>query len=236
MKTDGTDPTPWRKAHRRLTIGMALVAVVLFATTLLLVRRSGTAEWSAVPVSVSGAGESAAAARCQATTNRLLAAERSMAAIPGSGPWAVPADIVHPVVVAERRGAITSVLLSGAGTKSVCIGNYQGGMRPTAVQALGPGVKLSMNDEGAYSTNAPGQIRSLRSVDGQVAPTVSEVRIRTDDGRSLQASIGSAFFLAWWPSSSRAASVTAYDAHGTVLSTCRPTDQSRSPEYRCQTP
>src|ERR1700730_11191853 len=104
MKADGTDlTTPWRKSHRRLSIGMALV-VVVGATALLLVPRFGTAEWSAVPASVSGLDESAAAAQCQALTNRLLAAERSMAAIPGSGPWAVPADIVHPVVVAERRG------------------------------------------------------------------------------------------------------------------------------------
>ncbi len=228
----------WSTSRRRLSIAAVLVVAVLgvSATALFIARRPAPALWSPVPVPVSGADKAAAASRCQASTNRLLAAQRSMAAIPGSGTWVVPADVVDPVVVAERRGPTTSVLLSGAGTRSVCVGSDGIGMNPTPVQALGPGVGLSMHDEGTSSTTTAGQVRIVRTLDGQVASAVSAVRIHTDDGRSLQASVGGAFFLAWWPSSSRAVSVTAYGADGTVLGSCKPTDPSSSPGYECQTP
>ena len=73
-------------------------------------------------------------------------------------------------------------------------------------------------------------------MDGQVAPTVSRVRIRTTDGTTLQASVGGGFFFAWWPSSSPAASITASALDGTVLGVCRMDTPSTLRSYRCQTP
>jgi hypothetical protein len=153
------------------------------------------------------------------------------------------------VVLAERRGDITSVLLGDVGTKAVCIDTDTGGMvNPTPVQALGPGRNLSVHDDGVFSSRrcvrpshdtgpshppcAMTNTGPISSMDGQVTSTVSQVRIRLIDGRNVEASIGGGFFLAWWPSSSRAASVTASGPNGTVLGACQLVDRSS----HCRTP
>lgn len=195
---------------------------------------------------VPSAAAASAAARCQLSANGILAAQRT---INVPAPFAVPPDIVHPVVLAERRGDITSVMLGDVGTKAVCIDTETAAVaNPTPAQPLGPGRNLSVHDDGVTSgrrcvdpshdtgpSHPPCTMTNtgpISSMDGQVTSTASQVRIRLIDGRNVEASIGGGFFFAWWPSSSRAASVTASAPDGTVLRACQLIDRSSD----CRTP
>ena len=201
-----------RERARLLAPATALVVLAAGATTLLLARRSPPG-WSAVPTPVPAGSGAGAAARCQRLANQVLEIPSRIGGTgAGTGAVAVSPGIVHPVVLAERRGSVTGVVLGDAGTEAVCIDTGGGGMaRMERVQALGRGVNLSVHDGGVFSsgrclhpTHPPSHApcamtdaRSLSSMDGQVAPTASRVSIRTIDGRSVHASVGGGFFLAW---------------------------------------
>ena len=247
----------WRaRAGVRRVLGLAGALVVLTGATTLLLSRGPkhVSGWNGVPVPVSAVAKAAAASECLRLTNQVADITRRVGPSgPAAGGLVATPDVIGAVAVAERRGDITGILLTGATTEAVCLLNAQGVLtgQSSALQALGVRENITLHDRGTLSSvdclhpaNQSGlsqspcveKVRnSISMVDGQVASTVSRVSIRTTDGRSVEASIGGGFFMASWPSSFRAARVTASGADGTVLALCLP-DRQTSFTYRCQKP
>jgi hypothetical protein len=69
--------------------------------------------------------------------------------------------------------------------------------------------------------NGGGDIGSgtARILGGRVANGAAQVIVELADGRSVFASVGNGYWLAWWPDTSRANRVVAKDANGAEIST-----------------
>ena len=73
----------------------------------------------------------------------------------------------------------------------------------------------------AIDENGTGSVGSgtARILGGRVANGAAQVVVELADGRSVFASVGNGYWLAWWPDTSKANRVVAKDAGGAQIST-----------------
>src|SRR5260370_5001392 len=102
----GEDRRGLRGKARLLRPATALLVLVSGATTFRLTRGSAREAWSAVPAPVPAEARAAAAAQHQRLANRVLDRPSQIGA---TGTVALAPHIVHPVVLAARRGHGTSL-------------------------------------------------------------------------------------------------------------------------------
>jgi hypothetical protein len=182
---------------------------------------SPTASWTAIPQSLSEADSSAAALRCQSTLT--------------SRHWPISVSAMT-AVLAERRGHLTAVMLSGDGQYGMCIGSSNdpvfAGIGEVGVFDPASTVMLD-GAPGALNGPAP-----FRLACGQVASSVGGVEIDTVDGRHIDATVTNGRFFAWWPSGADPRTITATASDGRVLKTVipAPSNHSAAPVHQPGTP
>jgi hypothetical protein len=221
------DPAPRRRmAGVRWKVAVPVLAAGAVAgafaiSTLTTHPASLTASWTAIPTPLSSSDGARAQQQCQA---RLQAQH-----------WPISVSAMTGVL-AEQRGQLTAVLLSGAGEYGVCIGDA-GSPLFFGVSAVGEfastsGLVLDGN-YGKLNGSDP-----FRVAYGQVAPSVTSVVIDTTDGRHVDATVAGGRFFAWWPSGVDPKSITAFAADGSVVRTLNPPQSmlSPSPVHRPGTP
>ncbi|WP_193614892.1 hypothetical protein [Nocardioides lijunqiniae] len=195
-------PPPRRR--RRLLVAVGLVgAAVAVVPALLLGGGSAFASWTPTPEALTAAAASDAAATC-----------RTVLGVPEGG---------ERVVVAERRGGWTYVLLDGPSAEAFClmpddlvghqdaaggrVRGFFGGYDPDPVEApvlLPDRIDETESMDGSVST--PGQwflgddVGWFSSVQGYVGEDVVGVTVHTPGGPDVQASVDHGRFAAWWPS------------------------------------
>jgi len=185
---------------RRLTVGLgAAAAVGALATVLATSVLTTTPVWAATPDTLTGPALAQAAQDCQRSLGRLPNA----AQLPQS-----------PSAVGERRGSTTSTLLTGSSVVGLCVGD--GGARYGGVVDAAPTPADSGGLEVMAATALPGE-NPTGLLLGRVGSGVASVEVRTADGRTVTATTSAGYFLAWWPSSAAAETVTALSSDGTTL-------------------
>ena len=192
-----TGPHRSRQARRRLMIAVA--ATCLAAAGVASVPLLSTPAWAARSDALAGAALRAAQLDC---TTRL-------SGLPG-------ATLLDPSprALAEKRGSTTSALLVSGSSLGVCVGSE--GQRYGALVELaswpasaGPvSVDLAVTVSGPEATGV---------VAGRVGTDVASVMLETSDGRSMVATTQDGYFLAWWPSAARPASLTALREDGSAV-------------------
>jgi hypothetical protein len=176
-----------------------------------------TSSWTAVPTAL-GAGDAASAgAACETE----LAKHR----------WPITVTDMT-TVLAERRGQLKTVLMSGDGQYGMCISGPHGRLFSGvgSVGAFGAGDGLALDGE-------PGQLNGkdpFRLAYGQVAPDVSSVVIDAADGTKVDATVANGRFFAWWPSGADPATITASASDGRLVKVVRPaaTPDNPSPTHK----
>ena len=193
-----------RRRRRRLLVPVGLVgAAGAAALALLLGGGSAFASWTPKPEPLSAAAVSEAAATCR-------------------GALQVP-DRGERVVIAERRGGWTYLLIAGPQAEGACLmpdhlvgrqdpadhtkKGFFGGYTTDPVEA--PTVardRIVETENMAGSVPAPGlwPFRHddgwFSSVQGYVGRDVTGVTVHTPGGTDVQASVAHGRFAAWWPS------------------------------------
>ncbi len=181
------------RRHRRRVAAAALIGAVGTAGVVLpglLGGGSAYGSWTPTPEPLSGPAAARAGDDC-----------RHSVAAPDRG---------ERVVIAERRGEWTFVLLSGPGTEVVCLMFNEGygvgaagaedafGSHGSADDAPSPapspdalvetGAMSSSTDEGWFTFTT-----------GYVGSDVTAVTVHTTSGPDLEASVVGGRFAAWWP-------------------------------------
>jgi hypothetical protein len=121
------------------------------------------------------------------------------------------------VLLQDRRTEVTAAfLIAGATTFGSCIltsaGGGSGGGSGPALGAMNGQITIDANGSGGAGG------AEARELGGRVAGNAASVVIDLSDGRSVTASIGNSFWLAWWPGSIPAERVVALDAAGAEIS------------------
>lgn len=191
---DTAVPVGSGRPHRRrngLLVALGLMGAAGVAVPVLLGGGSAYASWTATPVPLTGAAATAAGTTCRNAFEAADGGER--------------------VVIAERRGEWTFVLLVGPQSEAVCLmpddpegsgvpgedgffGSYGGsdlGAAPTpaADDLVENGSMSSDTDEGWFIW-----------VEGFVGSDVIGVTVHTSTGLDVEASLAGNRFAAWWPS------------------------------------
>lgn len=122
------------------------------------------------------------------------------------------------VLLQDRRTPQTAAfLVAGQASFGSCIvtsgsGSSSGGSGPALGPMTGP---LTIEDHGS-GTAGDSEVRQLG---GRVANAASRVVIELADGRSVIASLGHGYWLAWWPDTTAGQRVVAQDATGAEIAT-----------------
>lgn len=192
-----TDPTedpvaetarPSRRKRWLVATGLAGAAAV--ATPAMFLGGTAYGSWTPEPEALTTGAAAEAATTCRAALE-------------------VP-DRVERIVVAERRGEWTYVLLAGAGAQAACLlpDDVLGQERP----AQGGYFGSYDTDAPAPPSLAPDGIEETTSMEGStdegwftwaegyVGSDVVGVTVRTSSGREIEASVEGGRFAAWWPS------------------------------------
>lgn len=120
------------------------------------------------------------------------------------------------ILLQDRRTPQTAAFLfAGPTTFGGCMVTSGGGM---SLAGSGPALEptngtLSIDDNGAGGAGGEG----VRELGGRVAPNAVQVVVHLTDGRSVLASIGNGYWLAWWPDTARAERVVATDTSGAEI-------------------
>lgn len=191
-----------RRRRRRLLVPVALLAAAVVALSTVLGGGSAFADWSATPVKLPPPTATAAAATC-----------RTAQGIP---------DHSVRVVIAERRGGWTYVLLEGPGDEGSCLmpddfvgasggaarrsGGFFGHHDPNPPKAPTPARDSLIETESAGgAVSVPGRL-SVGTVDGwfmyvtgYAGRDVTRVTVDPPVGPNVEASLEDGRFAAWWP-------------------------------------
>jgi hypothetical protein len=192
----------WRR--RRLLVSAGLVAAAgAGIPALLLGGGSAFASWTPKPEPLTAAAVSEAAGTCRAAL-----------AVPDHG---------ERVVIAERRGGWTYVLIAGPEAEGACLrpddlvghqdpedhraDGFFGGYTTEPVEAPTPARDRIVETEStAGSVPTPGLWPFSKdegwfsSVQGYVGSDVTGVTVHTPVGTDVEASVANGRFAAWWPS------------------------------------
>lgn len=184
---------------RRAVIATAAAVACVAAAGVASVSLLSTPAWAADSDALAGAALRAAQLDCTTRLSRLPNADRLAQSAKA---------------VAEKRGSTTSALLFSGSGLGVCVGSE--GQRygalldlpaqPTSASAVSVGLAVTV--AGPEPTGV---------VAGRVGTDVASVTLKTTDGRSMQATTQDGYFLAWWPSTARADSLTAFRADGSEV-------------------
>ena len=199
-------PVRPRRRRSRLLAPLGLVGAAGAAVpALLLGGGSAFGSWTPTPEPLTGVAAAEAATTCRAALG-----------MPGQG---------ETIVIAERRGGWTYVLLAGPQTERQCL--MSEGLiaheNPAAHTKEGfMGGTYGMDDIEAAPTPARGHIVEIQSgatsvpthglwhfgedeewissVDGYVGSDVTGVTVHTPVGTDVEASVANGRYAAWWPS------------------------------------
>lgn len=192
-----------RPPRHRLLVSVGLIGAAGAAVpALLLGGGSAFASWTPTPQALTAAGEREAAATCRTTLE-----------VPDQG---------EQVVVAERRGGWTYVLLAGPASEGFCLmpDDLVGHRDPARERPEGffggyttdpgdaptlPRDRIDETGSMSGSVPAPGFLPFrddgwFTSVQGYVGSDVMGVTVRTPIGTDVEASVTNGRFAAWWPS------------------------------------
>lgn len=132
-----------------------------------------------------------------------------------------PAVAAMPIVAQDQRGTAATILLAGGGELSICVvARDETGTVVAAASGLTrlePSAKALSVDSGLSAprtANFPG----LTVIAGRVGQGVASVAITRSDGVDVTATVASGYFVAWWPSTDKASTVTAKDESGRSVS------------------
>jgi hypothetical protein len=190
-----------RRRWSRLLVPVGLVGAAVPA--LLLGSGPVFASWTPKPQPLTAAAATEAATTC-----------RTVLEVPDQG---------EPVVIAERRGGWTYVLIAGPQAEGFCrmpddlVGHqdpadhrqegFFGGYTTDPVEAPTPARDRIVETENiAGSVPTPGlwpfnnDEEWFSSVEGYVGSDVTGVTVHTPVGTDVEASVASGRFVAWWPS------------------------------------
>jgi len=123
------------------------------------------------------------------------------------------------VILQDRRTELTAAFLfHGASTFGSCIvtsGMQSGGSGPLPGPMDSP---LTIDDNGAGTIVE----KDVHELGGRVSPDIVAVTIHVADGRTVEATVGGGYWLAWWPGNVPAQSVTGVDTAGNVIAETAP--------------
>ena len=199
---EGSDPPRWRRSRLLVPVGL-VVAAGAAAPALLLGGGSAFASWTPKPEPLTAPAVSQAATTCRAALE-----------VPDHG---------EGVVIAERRGGWTYVLIAGPQAEGTCLmpddlvgrkdpadhteEGFFGGSTTDPVEA-----PALARDRIVETENMAGSVPTagrwpfsndqgwFSSVQGYVGSDVTGVTVHTPVGADVQASVANGRFAAWWPS------------------------------------
>ena len=205
LATPSHDQAPEESDRPRLRWSRLLVLGLVGAAVPALLLGSGPvfASWTPKPQPLTAAAAAEAATTC-----------RTVLEVPDQG---------EPVVIAERRGGWTYVLIAGPQAEGFCLmpvdlvghqdpadhrqEGFFGGYTTDPVEAPTPARDRIVETENiAGSVPTPGlwpfnnDEGWFSSVEGYVGRDVTGVTVHTPVGTDVEASVASGRFAAWWPS------------------------------------
>lgn len=192
-----------RRRWSRLLVPVGLVGAGIAVPALLLGGGPVFASWTPKPQPLAAAAATEAATTC-----------RTVLEVPDQG---------ERVVIAERRGGWTYVLIAGPESEGFCLmpdglvghqdladhreEGFFGGYTTDPVEAPTPARDRIVESESvAGSVPAPGlwpfhkDDGWFSSVEGYVGSDVTGVTVHTPVGTDVEASVANGRFAAWWPS------------------------------------
>lgn len=191
-------PQPVRWAARA---GLGLAAAAAAGALLVVQPWSGGtayASWTAVPDQVDATTLHSLGADCATKIHSHFKQAPDMRA-----------------VVGEMRGDFHAVLMGGGGSLSACVDIDSGELGGLTSASGTPEAGEVILDANPGLLTGPD---AFRVAYGRFAAPAAKVVVQTTDGRSVTASTGDGYFMAWWPSGSAAHQVQAFDAQGALLS------------------
>lgn len=206
-------PSPRRRGWLHAGLGAAAAAA---AASVLIIQPwaadNAYASWTAVPDQVGSSTLHSLGATC--VTHQRTHFRQAIA--------------MH-AVVGEQRGHFHAVLLGGAGALSACVGVPNGELGGLTQLGGAPAASPIALDANPGLLSGPD---AFRVAYGRIGAPVAKVVVTTADGRSVTASTGNGYFLAWWPSGAAAGTVTAFNARGALLGHVNaPRDVSPTPRH-----
>ena len=191
-----------RRRWNRLLLPVGLVGAAGAAVPALMLGGSAFGSWTPTPEPLTGIAVTEAATACRAALG-----------VPDQG---------ERVVIAERRGRWTYVLLAGPQAEATCLmpeglvdqedpasdtregfmGSYTSdpGEAPTLARSgiIGYGADGSVPTDGLWDFGDDEEW--VTHVEGYVGSDVTGVTVHTPIGTDVQASVANGRFAAWWPS------------------------------------
>lgn len=191
-----------RVMRRLLVVGVtAVVAVALWALNASpFVGRAlvAFAGWQPVPTA----------------TDRMLANDAKATCLTDAS---LPA---MSLVTQDQRGAAATLLYAGRGEVAICLVVRDAAGAVVAVTSgvshLGDRRGLLKIDTGISAPKSP-NYPGLRIVAGRVDRSVKGVKVSRADGVTVDATVSSGYFVAWWPTDDEVASVTATNSAGVTV-------------------
>lgn len=196
------DPVRPRRRWSRLLVPVGVVGAGGAVVPALLLGGSALGSWTPTPEPLTGAAAAEAATIC-----------RAIFAVPDQG---------ERVVIAERRGEWTYVLLAGPQAEAACLmpeglvdqqdpvadrregfmGSYTSdpGEAPTLARSgiIGYGGATSVPTNGLWHFGDDEEW--VTQVEGYVGRDVTGITVHTPIGTDVEASVANGRFAAWWPS------------------------------------
>lgn len=187
--------------------------------TVMLVGLAATALWAASGTSLNPQPSVAFAG--WGATPSLPDAELAAS---GTSPCHVDGEAME-LVAQDQRGNAAALLYRGGNELAICLV-----VRDSAgtVVATTTGFSRLAEFEGTLSVDTilsqprTGQNAGIRIVAGRIDADVTRVDVTREDDASVEATVKSGSFLAWWPTDEDALEVTAKDARGATLARVEP--------------
>jgi hypothetical protein len=227
-------PHPPRVSRRLAVTGVGALAAVGASSGAVLLAFAGAgapsafAGWSAAPTRPANGETSGALASC---TSRLGESAQGQSGIPATGWQPVLTDTRGPfTAMILKSGSATascvdgpsftstaaSATLTGGASEHVMSVGSATGSAPASVSALRPGRAGPISEASDEQLTTDGG-QTYTFVEGQVASGVTSVTLVLSDGSTVQATVASQSFVAWWPG--RAAPTSARVANGSGVTT-----------------
>jgi hypothetical protein len=191
-----------RRSGLRVRLAFAAVGTAVAAAIVAILLPTGSAygSWTATPQPVDPTRTAAITNNCRGR----------LANMPTAARYPTPRD----PVLAERRGDITVVVLSGPDSHGFCLV-----ARKSSFTGLGgaAGKPVGRHLEIVAAPSKVDRNNSARIVIARVDGEVGAVEFGTTDGRRVVATVNAGWCVAWWPSAATATHVLVKDHDGATL-------------------